>query len=478
MKGSGPRGDRDAKAEALRRFQAAISGLDLAGLTQVAGDLDQLGGRLARAAARPDRRRPPLPGRHVLRVRVDLDDATPPIWRRLDLRSDLTLDVLHQVLQAAFGWSDSHLHRFSLGGGPFHPTAQLFLCPYDVEEDEEEGGIPAADVRLDETLQELGDELVYAYDYGDGWELTLRLEAVRPAMGDTPPAVIIEGARAAPPEDCGGLRDAASLATVLDDPDLFDLDGVNRSLQQPFFVLRELGVDPRLVDLVNRLAHSVVGDDLAVRALALTSAPTRPERDELAAALPGHLWFLDRARGGGIELTAAGYLKPADVEAASLMVPAIGGWIGKNNRESMAIPLLEFRKSLQRAGLLRKHKGALVLTRAGAAAQRDPVVLWGHLCSRLVPAGGGFDTVATLLLLAYAGSSANRELPLTTVAAALTALGWRRSDGQPIEPYSLYRLAAFDVLANVTGRPAALGGRHRISPAAAALATEALRPNA
>ena len=95
-----------------------------------------------------------------------------------------------------------------------------------------------------------------------------------------------------------------------------------------------------------------------------------------------------------------------------------------------------------------------------------------------MPAGGGFDTVATLLLLAYAGSSANRELPLTTVAAALTALGWRRSDSQPIEPYSLYRLAAFDVLVNVTGRPAALGGRHRISPAAAALATEALRPNA
>lgn len=64
----------------------------------------------------------------VLRIRIDLDNAQPPIWRRLDLRSDLTLDVVHQVIQDAFGWADSHLHRFALGGSVWDRDAQLFLC--------------------------------------------------------------------------------------------------------------------------------------------------------------------------------------------------------------------------------------------------------------------------------------------------------------------------------------------------------------
>ncbi len=92
-----------------------------------------LSGRLPSPAGRPDLRRPQLVEPARYRIRADLNHAKPPIWRRLDLRSDLPLDVVHQVLQVAFGWTDSHLHRFSLGGGPFDGHSQLFLCPYDVE---------------------------------------------------------------------------------------------------------------------------------------------------------------------------------------------------------------------------------------------------------------------------------------------------------------------------------------------------------
>jgi len=133
-----------------------MSGMELADLRQLAGDLSAVGGRIARANARPELRRAPRDEVATYRVRVDLDGADPPIWRRLDLRSDLPLDVVHQVLQVAYEWTDSHLHRFSVGGLAFDPTSQLFLCPYDVEEgeDEDDGGIPAADGRLDETLQD------------------------------------------------------------------------------------------------------------------------------------------------------------------------------------------------------------------------------------------------------------------------------------------------------------------------------------
>lgn len=471
-------GNDDAQAELLRKFQAAISGAELSELRQLAGDLTMIGGRSTLRNMRPELRRPPLDEIAIYRIRVDLDHAAPPIWRRLELRSDLPLDVVHQVLQVAFDWTDSHLHRFSLGGHPFDRTSQLFLCPYDAEEGEEDddGGIPASDVRLDETLQDPGDVMAYLYDYGDNWELTLRLEELLSASPNSLSAVALGGRRAAPPEDSGGGTDLASIALVVDDPTRFDLDQLNRALRVPYFMLREQGVDQRLVDLVNRLRYTRVGEDLSQRVVAVAMDRTDPEPDEMKSALAAHRWFLNRAKGGGIELTAAGYLKPDDVEAASAVVPAMGDWIGKNNREIHAVPLLEFRESLQAMGLLRKYKGTLRLTRAGAAAQRDPAKLWAHLAERLIPAKADkFETVATLLLLAYAATSPDEPIPREQIAAALSELGWRHRDGRPLEGYEIYRLCVFNTLVNVADKQAKLDDRNWVSPAAAALSRAALR---
>jgi len=466
----------DDKDELLRKFEAAISGMELSDLHQLAGNLTMLSGRLPSPAGRPDLRRPQLVEPARYRIRVDLNHAKPPIWRRLDLRSDLPLDVVHQVLQVAFDWTDSHLHRFSLGGGPFDGHSQLFLCPYDVEEAEfgDEDGIPAADVRLGETLQEPGDVLHYLYDYGDSWELTLRLEEVLPATRDMPSAVVLDGRRAAPPEDCGGVTDAESLAEVLADPAHFDLEETNEALRHSYFILREYGVNERLVDLVNRLRYTSIGEDLGARMTTLVLLATDPSPEERTEALRAHQWFLDRAQGNGIELTAAGYLKPADVEAASRVVPAMSDWIGKNNRESLAAPLLDFRQTLQSMGLLRKHKGRLLLTRAGTAAQKDPEKLWNLLAGKLVVAGEGFDRDATLLLLAYAATSGDANLPLKRIAEAIGHLGWRHRDGTPLKDYEIYRLPAFDVLVNISPRATDRANRRRISPVAGALARAAL----
>jgi hypothetical protein len=151
-------------------------------------------------------------------------------------------------------------------------------------------------------------------------------------------------------------------------------------------------------------------------------------------------------------------------------------WIGKNNREINAGPLLEFRESLQSMGLLRKYKGRLLLTRAGAAAQRDPATLWCHLADRLIPEKAGeFETVTSLLLLAYAATSPDGPVPRVRVAAALSELGWRHRNGRPLEGYEIYRLDVFNTLVNVADRPVTRGDRDRISPAAAALARAALR---
>ncbi|MGH3598583.1 MAG: plasmid pRiA4b ORF-3 family protein [Mycobacterium sp.] len=430
--------------------------------------------------SRPDLRRARRCDVVVYRVRMYLDDSDPTIWRRLDLRSNLTLDLLHQVLQVAFDWTDSHMHRFSLGGGAFDHHSQLFLCPYDVDNKEwpeDDDGLPAAETRLDETLSEPGDVLHYLYDYGDNWELTLRLEEVLPAETDCPVAVVVDGERAAPPEDCGHLVDANSLAEVLADPALFEPQRVNKGFAGAYFVLREAGIDVRLVDLVHRLTYTPHGDDLTEVALTLAGSRTL---DTVAVAdnLRAYQWFLDRAINGGTPLTTAGYLKPADVEEASKVVPAMSDWIGKHNREVQCYPLLRFREGVQSLGLLRKYKGALLLTKAGEATRRDADKLWRHLASRLIPKSGEkFESQATLLLLAYAAASAGSKLPFDKIAALLAELGWRYSDGRSISESSLHHLPVYDLLINVTDKPVTRARRNIVSPAAAALARRALGGN-
>lgn len=469
----------DRQADVLRQLDAIIGAAELDDLRQLAGVLSRFGvqpGQHARPR-RPELRRPRLAELQRFVVRVDLRHARPPIWRRLEVRSDLTLDVVHRVLQAAFGWTDTHLWRFSLGGDPFSSSSQVFLCPWDVEEGdfEDEGGIPAAAIRLDEALQTPGEILSYAYDYGDNWELRLRLENVLPAAPGTPSAVAVDGRRAAPPEDCGGRRTADELAEVLEEPSLFDLGEVNEALRTPFIVLRDYGLDPRLAALIDRLTYSPVGDDLASRALLLLDERPIPVEKALHASLAPFMWFLDRAAEGGIQLTASGYLKPADVTAAAEVLPNMQGWIGKANREIDTAPVLHFRKALQALGLLRRHKSSLLLTRAGHDSRGAWENLWNQLANRLVPNTDGFDTDATLLLLLYAATSPDSELPLDTIAAALTQLGWQSGGGTPILGYDLYRLRASDVLRNLSTAYVSRGGRWRIDDEVAELARAALR---
>lgn len=449
--------------------------MELDDLRTLASNVAQAGWREPVVPERPHLRRPPRDEVAVYRVRVDLEAARPPIWRRLDLRSDLTLDVVHRVVQAAFGWFDYHLHRFSLGGGPFDSHSEVFLCPFDVEEGDD--GVPASEVRLDETLQDPGDVLSYLYDYGDSWELSIRLEEVLSVEERAAAAVCVDGRRAAPPEDCGGLTDAEDLREVLDDPARFDVDEVNVALNDPYFVLRDEGLAPQLVELAYRLGPTDLGDDLTARLLSMTAPELDPGLEEKAAALGAYLWFLDRAEGEGFELTAASYLKPVDVEKASGVVPAMRDWIGKNNREANAYPLLAFRETLRKLGLLRKYKGRLRLTRAGAQVAGDPDALWHYLAGKLVEERGDrFTDEATLLVLAHAATSFDGLLPLEKVAEVLGELGWVGADGAPVDRGHLIHLqpSPVHVLQNVGDGPGDWFSPLRISPAAVALARAAL----
>jgi hypothetical protein len=306
--------------------------------------------------------------------------------------------------------------------------------------------------------------------------VTLRLEELRP-KADSPTAVCLDGRRAAPPEDCGGITDAASLAEVLEDTARFDVDEVNQALRDPYFVLREAGIDPRLVNLANRLRYDESGDDLVARLMSLAEPVALPSHAEMQAALGPVTWFLERASGDGMTLTSAGYLKPVDVEEICAILPAMPDWFGKNNRENHAHPLQEFRAWLQAAGLVRKYKGKLLTTRAGLKVRADTGALWDYLASRLVPTGkGDFAEQSALLIVAHVASSPGKPVPFDTIARMLGDLGWRRGDRTQLRGYDLYRVdrSPLPLLNNVGLKTNPSDFREPVHPAAAALAHYAL----
>lgn len=171
-------------------------------------------------------------------ITVTLSDIEPEIWRRVLVPSDITLARFHAVLQAAMGWYDMHLHDFEIGdahyGMRFDDDVEL---PWEVHDETK--------FILGELVEE-GDVFTYVYDFGDGWRHEVLVERVfgKPDGLEIVGALCLDGARACPPEDCGGPPGYERLLGVLADrrdpehqemrewvgdwePEAFDLDAVN-----------------------------------------------------------------------------------------------------------------------------------------------------------------------------------------------------------------------------------------------------------
>ncbi|MFT3834590.1 MAG: plasmid pRiA4b ORF-3 family protein [Micropruina sp.] len=373
-------------------------------------------------------------------VRIDLDRAKPPIWRRLRLASDLTLSQLHDIIQVAMGWTDSHLHHFIMGPGSLQRGTAPFLTPFDLEEGEQ--GTLEADVRLDQVLGKPKDRLYYEYDFGDGWDHTIRLEKVEPWTDGDRVATCIAGARACPPEDVGGVpgyeealamlagdtegMDTEWVAHKLDwlpdgyDPELFSVDEVNELLDTPDLPALDAWRE-EIGELFRRVMGPANADLTRLVARAMEGPP--PSEAEVAA-LTHRYQHLLRTVGSGITLTGAGYLPPAIVTTLYRDLEMDDEWIGKGNREDQTIPVLHLRSSATTLGLLRKARGKLTITAAGAKLVDDPDALLRHIASR-IPLGKPHEKDAGLvaLLITAAGDDLYRSRSLA--ARIMDGIGWR-----------------------------------------------------
>jgi hypothetical protein len=147
----------------------------------------------------------------IYQLKVVLLGTEPPIWRRLRVPGNANLGWLHAVLQVAMGWTNSHLHHFLTSDARYADPRHTEDMGFGEEPDRDE-----AKATLMQVAPNTGAQFGYEYDFGDSWEHAITVEKILPpdpAAGTA--ALCQDGARAGPPEDCGGVWGYANLLKIL-----------------------------------------------------------------------------------------------------------------------------------------------------------------------------------------------------------------------------------------------------------------------
>lgn len=179
----------------------------------------------------------------IYQLKILLLGSAPPIWRRFSVSSDMKLGKLHQVIQIVMGWTNSHMHQFKKGKIYYGTTYQDDFDGMPETRDENKA-------QLSELVSKPKAKFVYEYDFGDSWEHEVVLEKILPPEPSVRYPRCIEGKRACPPEDCGGVWGYANLLEVIQDeghpeheemlewlgeafdPEAFEVEAVNKALKR------------------------------------------------------------------------------------------------------------------------------------------------------------------------------------------------------------------------------------------------------
>ena len=193
----------------------------------------------------PIERIPVVARGNIYHLKITLDEVEPPIWRRLQVPGDATLGWLHAVIQVAMGWTNSHLHQFMVGTKTFSDPS----CAHD-DLDDGPKVLDENHAMLQQVAPKPKSVLGYEYDFGDSWGHLITVEKILPPDPAARIAHCLDGARACPPDDCGGTSGYSDLLKILADPgheehesmkvwlgrkfdpDAFDKERINRYLRK------------------------------------------------------------------------------------------------------------------------------------------------------------------------------------------------------------------------------------------------------
>ncbi len=153
----------------------------------------------------------------IVRLKITLDDIKPTVLRRIEVPVSITLDTLHEMIQAIMPWNNSHMHAFYLRlieGPRWAPPT-----PFD---DDFDFGIETRDSTRTTIAAVLAEPnfkaLRYNYDFGDDWRHTIKVERRFTAeLWDEYPR-LIDAKRRCPPDDCGGPWGYLAYLEALSDP--------------------------------------------------------------------------------------------------------------------------------------------------------------------------------------------------------------------------------------------------------------------
>lgn len=450
----------------------------------------------------------------MLRLRASIVGIEPEIWRTIDVDERLTLAQLHMVMQVAFNWFDSHLHRFSdedpwarsngiprIGRQPRAWVDAWSLAEMEIEGEEDE-----ADTTVGEAMQHDGP-LWYVYDTGDNWLHRIDLIDRDVARAGEPLAQLIRGERRAPFEDSGGSAGYQEIADILADPthpargstkawirsavgpwgadDLedADLDGARAELALLF---GPAGTDlSGLMDAATGVtADSPIAAFAAELAVPLRSnlrrhlrrsgvlAPRQLRDEDVADAVKPYAWLIERIGVDGLTLTKAGWMPPAVVLEGMTTLGWRDEWIGEANREDLTYPLRALRASAEQLRLIRRVKGRLELVSRTRPALGRPALIAEQIARTLLRQRmtDGQRVASTIFAIGLAdGSITTRRDAEHEVLGTLSELGYVDPQGRELDQrwFSSLTEPLLDVL-----EPLGLwrsGGRRRSIPPTGAL---------
>lgn len=170
----------------------------------------------------------------IARLRIEIDEVTPAVVRRIEVPLNIRLDDLHFVLQIAVGWQNCHPFEFRVDGTPEKRWGLLD------KDDPGSSPLPAERASLADLLAHGQKVFRYEYVYGEDWAHTVEVEAIAPADGDTRYPHLVSARGRCPPADIGGAMGYETYLRAMADPLHLNHEGM-REWDDPDF-------DPHVVD--------------------------------------------------------------------------------------------------------------------------------------------------------------------------------------------------------------------------------------
>ena len=145
-----------------------------------------------------------------LQIKATMKFIEPPIWRRFTIPARKTLEELHDAIQVMFSWDDYHLRQFTIGRKKYGlPDPDELFEIIDLDDSQFE---------LHQVIQKEEQKFKYVYDFGDNWEIDLKVEKILESSPREKYAICLEGKRNAPPEDVGGAPGYEEFLQAISDP--------------------------------------------------------------------------------------------------------------------------------------------------------------------------------------------------------------------------------------------------------------------